>query len=92
MINSILYAATTSTANLFPDIYPYLGDTTLGLCFLTIGGGMAIGTVLVGRVLDADYARWQKKVLGDAVGQMTKAEVEAKIPIEQVSVDDGQGA
>ena len=83
MINSILYAATTSTANLFPDIYPYLGDTTLGLCFLTIGGGMAIGTVLVGRVLDADYARYERKVEKKARLEGREAG-EGQFPIEKV--------
>ena len=53
---------------------------------MTIGSGMIVMTVVFGRILDADYGRWEKKVLGDAVGQMTKAEVEAKIPIEQVCV------
>ncbi|KAI4528966.1 MFS general substrate transporter [Schizophyllum commune Tattone D] len=82
MINSILYAATTSTANLFPDIYPYLGDTTLGLCFLTIGGGMAIGTVLVGMVLDADYARYERKVEKKARLEGREAG-EGQFPIEK---------
>lgn len=67
LINSILYAVVTSMANLFPDIYPFLDDTTLGLCYLTIGGGMAIGTVLVGRALDADYARYERQLARKAM-------------------------
>ena len=70
-------------ANLFPDLYPYLTDTTLGLCFLSLGGGMAIGTVLVGRLLDADYARYEKQVVKKARAEGREAG-SGQFPIEKV--------
>ncbi|KAI4528963.1 MFS general substrate transporter [Schizophyllum commune Loenen D] len=82
-VYALFYAVTTSISALFDDAYPFLTETTIGCVFLTIGSGMIVMTVGFGRIMDADYARWERKVLGDAVGQMTKAEVEAKIPIER---------
>ncbi|KAL1749018.1 major facilitator superfamily domain-containing protein [Schizophyllum fasciatum] len=82
MVNSILYTATTSVANVFPDVYPYLGDTTLGLCFLTIGGGMAIGTVVTGKVLDADYRRFERKLHAKARAEGMQ-EFTGQFPIEK---------
>lgn len=37
--------------------YPFLGQTTIGLCFLPIGMGAALGSVLTGRIADAEFRR-----------------------------------
>ncbi|TRM65928.1 major facilitator superfamily domain-containing protein [Schizophyllum amplum] len=81
---AMFYAVTTSISSLFSDTYPFLTDTTIGLSYMTIGGGMMIMTVTFGKILDVDYQRLQRKMLGDAAGTLSKAEVDANIPIEQV--------
>ncbi|KAL1760967.1 major facilitator superfamily domain-containing protein [Schizophyllum commune] len=65
-VYALFYAVTTSISALFDDAYPFLTETTIGCVFLTIGSGMIVMTVVFGRILDADYGRWEKKVLGDA--------------------------
>ncbi|KAF9567134.1 MFS general substrate transporter [Agrocybe pediades] len=49
-------------SSLFVDTYPFLNETTVGLCFLSIGGGMAIGSIVNGRLLDMEYQRFKRKV------------------------------
>ena len=46
---AVFYGVTASISTLFSDIYPFLNQTDIGLCFLGIGGGMAIGSVIGGR-------------------------------------------
>jgi len=51
--------ATMSTA-LFEATYPFLDETTIGFCFLAIGGGMIFGSLINGRMLDLEYQRFKK--------------------------------
>ena len=63
---AVFYGVTASISTLFSDIYPFLNQTDIGLCFLGIGGGMAIGSVIGGKALDRDYERIKTKLEDEA--------------------------
>ncbi|KAF7376644.1 MFS domain-containing protein [Mycena sanguinolenta] len=60
IVYSVFYGVTASIATVFHDTYPQLNETELGLCFLTVGGGMSVGSLFCGRLLDWDYQRLQR--------------------------------
>ena len=60
--NSLFYAMTASISTLFAETYPYLSETSIGLCFLAVGGGMLFGSWINGKVLDAEYQRIKRKL------------------------------
>ncbi|KAI0052527.1 MFS general substrate transporter [Auriscalpium vulgare] len=74
VIYAVYYGVTASISSLFKKAYPYLNQTTTGLCFLAIGGGMLIGTLLSGKLMDRDYAAIRdamiKKAQADSEGQI----------------------
>ncbi|KAJ7162208.1 hypothetical protein C8R46DRAFT_1037463 [Mycena filopes] len=57
MVYAVVYGVTASISSLFHDTYPWLSETKLGLCFLTVGGGMILGSLFCGKLLDWDYQR-----------------------------------
>ncbi|KAI9454143.1 MFS general substrate transporter [Lactarius psammicola] len=54
---AVFYGVTASLSTSFEEIYPYLTQTDIGLCFLAIGGGMFVGTTLTGKLMDAHYRK-----------------------------------
>jgi hypothetical protein len=60
MFAAVYFGVTASISTLFHEIYPFLNQTQLGLCFLTIGSGMIVGSTLSGRLLDWDFQRVKK--------------------------------
>lgn len=63
VIYSAFYGVAAAISTLFKEAYPFLGETAIGLCFLSIGGGMLIGGVVAGKVLDREYRRTEQKLL-----------------------------
>jgi len=61
LLYSVFYGVTASISSLFSDVYPFLNQTDIGLCFLAIGGGMIFGSMFTGKLLDRDYAAIQRK-------------------------------
>ncbi|EIW87053.1 MFS general substrate transporter [Coniophora puteana RWD-64-598 SS2] len=63
VLNGFLYAAfyaiIATISTLFEEVYPWLTETEIGLCYLAPGGGMMLGSVLIGRLLDRDYKRFK---------------------------------
>ncbi|KAI0081828.1 MFS general substrate transporter [Panus rudis PR-1116 ss-1] len=59
----VYYGINTSIATLFHEVYPDLTETELGLCFLSIGGGMLLGGVVNGKILDREYRIIKQKTL-----------------------------
>ncbi|KAJ7162202.1 hypothetical protein C8R46DRAFT_1222345 [Mycena filopes] len=57
VVYAVVYGVTASISSLFHDTYPWLSETKLGLCFLTVGGGMILGSLFCGKLLDWDYQR-----------------------------------
>ena len=60
---AIFYGVLASLSSLFSEVYPYLNQTEIGLCFLALGGGNSIGTLGVGKLLDREYSRFRAKWL-----------------------------
>lgn len=88
-VYALFYGVLATISSSFNDIYPFLNQTSLGLCFLAIGGGMIIGSAFTGKLLDKDYSRIANQMRGAAEadpemkilpGDVTK---EANFPIEK---------
>lgn len=66
IIYSMFYSVFTSTSPLLLSVYPYLTQSTVGLCFIAFGVGGAMGSVLMGRVLDYDWRQMGAKYVPEA--------------------------
>ncbi|CAL1705635.1 unnamed protein product [Somion occarium] len=92
MINAIFYGVIASISSLFTEVYPFLNETDIGLCFLSIGGGMLIGGTLTGKILDREYRNIKAKLVRKAQGQLdanTKAaDTEADPPDVKIRDED----
>ena len=55
IICSVYYGVIATISTLLESAYPFLNETTIGLCFLAAGGGMILGSSIAGRVLDREY-------------------------------------
>ncbi|EMD36227.1 hypothetical protein CERSUDRAFT_115176 [Gelatoporia subvermispora B] len=75
---AVFYAVVASVSSLFQTVYPVLSEIEIGLCFLSIGGGMIIGGVVTGRLLDHDYRRIRQTLMRRAQesGEVEKAQAE----------------
>ncbi|KAK7695413.1 hypothetical protein QCA50_000049 [Cerrena zonata] len=89
VIYAVFYGVTASISTLFKEVYPFLGETTIGLCFLSIGGGMLFGGVIAGKVLDREYRRMEKKLLSKTKEKpvdpesVTQIDKDDEFPIEK---------
>jgi hypothetical protein len=81
IVCAIYYAFIASLSTLFTDAYPFLNSTTIGLCYLGIGGGMAFGGWANGRYLDWEYERVSKRTPSLEKGSKHHL---ATFPFEQV--------
>jgi predicted MFS family arabinose efflux permease len=87
IINAVFFGINTSISTLFSAAYPFLNETTIGLCYLTLGGGMAIGSSVTGHILDCEYRRFRKRAearsmaLGLTTADITKENI---LSLEQV--------
>ena len=70
---AVFYGVTASLSTSFEEIYPYLTQTDIGLCFLAIGGGMFIGTTLTGKIMDAHYRKIRNNLVPQAQTEPKKA-------------------
>jgi predicted secreted protein len=82
LICSVFYGVIASISSLFDDTYDFLDVTTIGLCFLGIGGGMAIGSSINGRLMDMWFEKEKKKFARDmaASGKEVDMKDVAKCP------------
>ncbi|KAJ7643818.1 major facilitator superfamily domain-containing protein [Roridomyces roridus] len=80
VVYAVFYSVTASISSVFHDVYAQLNETELGLCYLTLGGGLILGTLTYGRVLDWEYERIRKEL--PAPDPSSKEPVEA-FPIEK---------
>lgn len=83
LICGVFYGVTTSTSTLFESAYPFLNETTVGLCFLAMGGGMIIGSSITGRMLD-----WEFQVIKRQEAKATAARKEQDISKKQMEAQD----
>ena len=86
---AVYYAVTATISTLFIQTYPSLNETTIGLCYLAIGGGMIVGSSITGRVLDMEYqrfkARAQARIQGDPAA--VNLNQEEGFPLEKVRME-----
>ncbi|KAG9094371.1 hypothetical protein FRC06_010876 [Ceratobasidium sp. 370] len=61
ILYAMFYSVTTTTAPLFMSAYPYLTQSTVGLCFIAYGVGSGIGSVVMGKILDYDWRRMEAR-------------------------------
>ncbi|KAF8204569.1 major facilitator superfamily domain-containing protein [Pholiota molesta] len=81
---AVYYGVTATISTLFVETYPFLTETTIGLCYLSIGGGMIIGSSITGRLLDADYKRFKAQAqarIGE--GEQVNLNQEEDFPLEK---------
>ncbi|KAJ7889957.1 MFS general substrate transporter [Mycena olivaceomarginata] len=87
IVYSVFYGVTASISTVFHDAYPQLNETELGLCFLTVGGGMLAGSLFCGKLLDWDYRKLRRTLQAQdpTVAQVdeTSGKVNDEFPIEQ---------
>ncbi|KAH6710702.1 major facilitator superfamily domain-containing protein [Leptodontidium sp. MPI-SDFR-AT-0119] len=55
IVYAVNYTITASMASAFAATYPYLSETSLGVCYLSTGGGMLVGSTITGKLLDREY-------------------------------------
>ncbi|KDR85436.1 hypothetical protein GALMADRAFT_132132 [Galerina marginata CBS 339.88] len=77
LICAVFYGIIATISTLFIAAYPYLNETTIGLCFLGVGGGMVIGSSTIGHVLDLEYKRFKVTASGPDSNQ------EESFPLEK---------
>ncbi|KAF9476062.1 MFS general substrate transporter [Pholiota conissans] len=80
---AVYYGIIATISTLFVTAYPYLTETTIGLCYLSIGGGMIVGSTLTGRILDKEYRRFKAKAearFGEGAVNMNQEE---NFPLEK---------
>ncbi|KAF8143315.1 major facilitator superfamily domain-containing protein [Mycena galopus ATCC 62051] len=87
VVYSVFYGVIASISTVFHDAYPQLNETELGLCFLTVGGGMAGGSLFCGRLLDWDYQKLRRTLRAKNTTAEPVAEASGKandaFPIER---------
>jgi hypothetical protein len=83
LLYSVFYGVTASISSLFADVYPFLNQTDVGLCFLAIGGGMMFGSMITGKLLDRDYATMQRKI-----AKTLEVDTERKVHTDSVTKDE----
>lgn len=54
---AVYMSVASSISTLFKEAYPWLNQTQIGLCYLSVGSGMLASSVGTGRMLDWDYRR-----------------------------------
>lgn len=57
VVYSVNYSIMATISSAFSDVYPWLSETLLGICYLPTGLGMIVGTQVTGRLLDREYAK-----------------------------------
>ncbi|KIK59871.1 hypothetical protein GYMLUDRAFT_169012 [Collybiopsis luxurians FD-317 M1] len=84
IVYAVYYAVTASISSLFADIYPFLNDTTIGLCYLAIGVGTAVGSAGTGKLLDWDFRRLKKvHIKSNGPMKTESGEVGDDFPVEK---------
>lgn len=85
VIYAVFYGVTASLSSLFKTDYPFLSETDIGLCFLSVGSGMVVGSSITGKLLDRDYRITRANVISTATSDQDREErlSEFGFPIEK---------
>ncbi|KAJ7597602.1 major facilitator superfamily domain-containing protein [Mycena floridula] len=82
VVAAVFFGVVASISTIFHETYPQLSETELGLCFLTVGGGMIFGSTLSGKLLDWDFQRVLKETGKQELGARQLAQDDT-FPIEK---------
>lgn len=82
VVYAVFYGVTASISTLFQEVYPFLSETDVGLCFLAIGGGMLVGTLVNGKILDREYRVVRDKLVRTGALTLEGAKNDENFPIE----------
>ena len=85
---ALFYGVIATMSTLLEATYPFLNETTIGFCFLSIGGGMIFGSSISGRILDLEYQRFKRLAQFDLEGSANAANLvrDESFPLEKVSL------
>ncbi|KAK1225103.1 hypothetical protein PQX77_011972 [Marasmius sp. AFHP31] len=85
-VSAVYYAVTATISTLFVEAYPFLNETEVGLCFMSIGGGMFVGTLFCGRWLDLEFRRAMRRLYPelDLTQAKEKSRSDPSFPVEKV--------
>jgi hypothetical protein len=83
---ALFYGVIATMSTLLEATYPFLNETTIGFCFLSIGGGMIFGSSINGRVLDLEYQRFKRVARFNLEGSANAANLaqDESFPLEKV--------
>lgn len=83
---ALFYGVIATMSTLLEATYPFLNETTIGCCFLAIGGGMIFGSSINGRFLDLEYRRFKRLAGFDLEGSANAANLvqDESFPLEKV--------
>ena len=87
---TVFYGILVPLSSLFAITYPFLNQTTIGACFVSIGGGTVFGSWSSGRILDSEYQRFKRKVEKEHAGNRIGIDItkEENFPLEKVNCRD----
>ncbi|KJA20567.1 hypothetical protein HYPSUDRAFT_787344 [Hypholoma sublateritium FD-334 SS-4] len=85
MMFTVFYGVLVPLSSLFVTAYPFLNQTTVGACFLSIGGGTVFGSWSSGCILDSEYQRFKRKVEKEHTGSRRGIDInnEENFPLEK---------
>lgn len=62
IVYAVNYSITATISSSFAQVYPWLSETILGICYLPSGLGMIVGSTFTGKLLDREYAKVKARV------------------------------
>jgi hypothetical protein len=82
ILNAVMYGVTSTLSVIFEEVYPYLDQTEIGLCFIPMGLGTLVGSLFSGRVMNSYY----RKIRDDLIRQ-TRTDSEKHVDPEAIEKD-----
>ena len=85
---ALFYGVIATISTLLEATYPFLNETTIGFCFLPIGGGMIFGSSINGWILDLEYQRFKRLAQFNLEGSANATNLvqDESFPLEKVSL------
>lgn len=83
---TVFYGVLVPLSTLFATTYPFLNETTIGVCFMCIGAGTVFGSWSSGHILDLEYQRFKRKAEREFsnTGEGFDITKEENFPLEKV--------
>lgn len=85
---TVFYGFIAPFSILLEHSYPFLSETDIGLCFVSVGVGTIVGSMIMGKILDLEYARFKRSETAGANGDRAREELSSvndrALPLEVV--------